>query len=476
MSTARRALPTLVAAVLVGLAILAWFGHAFLNYDTFYALLWGGDLAHGRTPQYDAAVTPTPHPLAILAGMPASLFGDGGSAVMVALCLLSMGFLVVGIFWLGTELFAWPVGLLAAVIFVTRVPPLDFGIRGYVDLPAVSLIVWAAVLEARRRRRGWPVLVLLGLAGLLRPEAWLYAGAYWLWLLPARDWASRVRLLALAAAAPVIWALSDLAIAGDALWSFHGTHDLAARFSRERGLGHVPSVLRKRLGIIVRLPELAASAVGLVAGFALMPRRVALPAAIGALNGIAFLVLGAANLSLLGRYLFLATAMLSIFAAVGVLGWTALPRDRRLLSAWPALGSVGLVVLVVFFVSQQVDRLDRLRDQISAQERVQADLHDLVRSRPAQHALRNCGRLYVTNHWPLPELAYWTGRRPKQIVSAHDQRPGRGAIFIAPATARAARYAILDPRDPSSPRTRPPGYRPLIRNRSWVLYADCSAA
>ena len=469
-------MPNLVAAVLVGLAILAWFGHAFLNYDTFYALVWGGDLAQGRTPQYDAAVAPTPHPLAILAGMPASLFGDNGASVMVALCLLAIGFLVVGIFRLGTELFAWPVGLLAAAIFVTRVSPLDFGIRGYVDLSAVSFVVWAAVVEARRPRRGWPVLVLLGLAGLLRPEAWLYAGAYWLWLFPARDWACRFRLLVLAAAAPVIWALSDFAIAGDALWSFHGTHDLAARFSRERGLRHVPSVLRKRLGIIVRLPELAAAAVGLVAGFSLLRRRAALPAAVGALNGVAFLVLAVANLSLLGRYLFLATAMLSVFAAVGVLGWTAPPREHRWRSAWPAAGSVGLVVLAVFFVSQQVDRLDRLRDQISAQERVQADLHDLVRSRSARSAFRHCGTLYVTNHWPVPELAYWTGRRPKQIVSAHDRRPGRGGIFIAPATARAAKYAILDPRDPSAPRTPPPGYRQLTRNRSWVLYSSCSAA
>src|SRR5438067_8489656 len=98
MWPARRALASLVAAALAGLAILAWFGHAFLNYDTFYALVWGGDLVHGRTPQYDAAVAPTPHPLAILAGMPASLFGDSRASEMVAICLLAIRFLVVGIF------------------------------------------------------------------------------------------------------------------------------------------------------------------------------------------------------------------------------------------------------------------------------------------------------------------------------------------------------------------------------------------
>src|SRR5437660_9510200 len=108
MGSARRALPGLIAAALAGLAIFAWFGHAFLNYDTFYALVWGGEAAHGRTPQYDVPVAPTPHPLATLAGMPASLFGDSGDRVMVALAILALGCLAVGLFRFGTELFAWP--------------------------------------------------------------------------------------------------------------------------------------------------------------------------------------------------------------------------------------------------------------------------------------------------------------------------------------------------------------------------------
>ncbi len=78
MARARRALPNALAAALVGLLVFAWFGHAFLNYDSFYALLWGDDLAHGRTPQYDVPVAPTPHPLATAVGVVASLFGDAG--------------------------------------------------------------------------------------------------------------------------------------------------------------------------------------------------------------------------------------------------------------------------------------------------------------------------------------------------------------------------------------------------------------
>src|SRR3954451_13896118 len=174
MGLVRRALPDVVASALVAVAVFAAFGHAFLNYDTFYSLLWGKELIHGQLPQYQVPVAPTPHPLATLVGAVVSPLGDSAEDVMLALVLLAVGALVVGVFRLGQVSYAWPVGLLAALIVVTRQPILNFGIRGYVDLPTIALIVWAAVLEARRKRRGVPVLVLLALAGLLRPEAWLF--------------------------------------------------------------------------------------------------------------------------------------------------------------------------------------------------------------------------------------------------------------------------------------------------------------
>src|ERR687884_664693 len=125
MARARRALPDTLAAAAIGLLVLAFFWHAFLNYDTFYALVWGDDLVHGRTPQYDVPVAPTPHPLATAVGALASLFGDDGEALMLAVVLFAIGWLVVGLYRLGEESFAWPVGVVAAAIFATRVPPLN---------------------------------------------------------------------------------------------------------------------------------------------------------------------------------------------------------------------------------------------------------------------------------------------------------------------------------------------------------------
>ena len=445
----RRPLFDVLGSGLIGLAMFAFFGRTFLNYDTFYALLWGGDLAHGHTPDYRVPSAPTPHPLAILAGIPASLFGDGGETVMLILVVAAMGALTVGVFRLGDELFGRGVGVLAALIVATRVPLLNYGIRGYVDLAEIALVVWAAVLEARRPRRGAAVLVLLAVAGLLRPEAWLYSLAYWLWLLPARAWEERVRLALLVASAPLAWGLSDLAISGDFLWSLHGTRDLASELGRQTGLFNAIKTAPRRLGEILRLPELIAALVGFVLALKEDTRRAALPAAIAGLNALAFALFAVAGLSLLGRYLFLASVMLALFAAYACLRWR--PFGYALLAA-----------IVVFFGLQQVDRLTSLRTDIRARAQVQSDLHAL--------ALPACRPVYVAGHRMVPLLAYWHDLRPKTILV---QEPLLGAgQFVLPANPRVQRLSILDPHEPVPRTLRPPsGWREADGNRSWIAYA-----
>ena len=62
-------------------------------------------------------------------------------------------------------------------------PVISYGVRAYLDIPYVAFVLGALLVESRRPRAGAPVLALLALAGLLRPEAWVFSGLYWLYLL-----------------------------------------------------------------------------------------------------------------------------------------------------------------------------------------------------------------------------------------------------------------------------------------------------
>src|SRR5438309_686606 len=212
-SGARIGAPLAIAAGALALRLIA--GVGFVNYDTLYALAWGGQLSRGQPPAYDVAVAPTPHPLLELVG--AVLVPLGPRAARDA--TVALGFLALAacgwvIYRLASEWFNRPAGALAALLFLTRVPVLSYGVRAYVDVPYVLLVLSALLVESRRPRAGAPVLALLALAGLLRPEAWAFSALYWVDLVvserpPRRQLATHALP---AAAAPVPLLVSDLAI------------------------------------------------------------------------------------------------------------------------------------------------------------------------------------------------------------------------------------------------------------------------
>ncbi len=280
----RRLIPL---AWIAGGAAALWlaFGHGFANYDTFYALVWGNEIFGGAEPDYGAPIPPTPHPLATAVGVVLAPFGDGAEPITVAIAFLSLAALAYLTYRLGERWFGWPAGLLAAAIVITREPVLSNGVRAYVDIPYIALVLAALVVETKRPRAGWPVLALLALAGLLRPEAWLFSAAYLVYLaytrfrpsaLEALGAAHRskaasprlsrrlaatgstgscsrsstrssslqfLRLAALAAAAPVLWLLYDLAFAGDPLYSLTGTRDTVETLGRDTGLWRLDPLL-----------------------------------------------------------------------------------------------------------------------------------------------------------------------------------------------------------------------------------------
>ena len=191
---------------------------------------WGRELLDGVAPSFEAYAAPTQHPLYVALGALLGLvFGESADRVLVLVCLLSHAALVLGAYRLGAAVFGRWSGALGALFVAASASFLLYAARGYVDSPFLALVVWAGVLEAEGRRP-LPPLVL---AGLLRPEAWVLGGLWWL--------AHRRVSYALALrGCPVIWALTDLAVDGDPLHSLHATSELADDLNRERGLDEVP--------------------------------------------------------------------------------------------------------------------------------------------------------------------------------------------------------------------------------------------
>src|SRR3954449_7901416 len=177
-SLLRRWLPAAATIVGVAVAMRVIFDPWYLNYDARYALDWASDIWNGMNPDFMAQWAPTPHPLSIALSSLALPFGHSGDQVIVWLVLLGFGALVWLSYRLGERLFNPWVGVVTALIVATRPAILRDTLLGYQDIWFEALIVGAVLLEAGKRRRGVPVLVLLALAGLLRPEAGVLAGPH----------------------------------------------------------------------------------------------------------------------------------------------------------------------------------------------------------------------------------------------------------------------------------------------------------
>ena len=461
----------------LAVALRALVGHALVNYDTLYALVWGRDLGHGRLPDYAVSIAPTPHPLATAAGAlltPVSdisrhgVHGELVTSIVIGAAFVALAVLGWIVFRLGEAWFNPWVGGLAALILLTRQPVLDYGARAYVDIPYVALVLGALLVETRRPRAGAPVLGLLAVAGLLRPEAWLFSGAYLLWIFykGERDRRRLAGLAGLAAIAPLLWLGSDLAVTGDALHSLTGTRGTARTLGRLTGITNLPSGVPPRLGEIVREPVLFGAAVGALLSLWWLRARAALGAVAGVLAMLAFAVLATAGLSILTRYLLAPAAILCIFCGVGAFGWLELEAGDRRRRWWKwAAAAVGIALLA--FVPGQIDRIGKLRDTLARQDQIQGDLARLVRAR---NIGASCRPLAVPNHRPVPLLALWLNVEPGQVVSAAERRVVTGT-YVTPATPQVASDYILDPRDPVKVVAgAPPGFTPAGGDRSWRVY------
>jgi hypothetical protein len=506
----------------VAATLLLVFPLGFPNYDTIYALVWGRELAHGMSPDYGAALPPTPHPLADLLGLVTTPLGDGAVGVTMAIAYASLGLIAYLVYRLGALWFDRPIGAVAALIVLTRAPYLSNGLRAYVDLPYIALVLGALLMETKRPRAGWPVLVLLALAGLLRPEAWLFSLAYLSYLLLAPTKASAppdraadpagpprrdgpgggtrvplaradtqiaglirpaivrargtlvspngIALVALALAAPLLWALFDWITAGSPTYSFTGTRETVDTLARHTGPIDLVLYGPRALGEVLQWPGMVGGAGGAALGFAFLRRRSTLGLAAAALSIGAFALLGGAGLAIIARYTMLAAAVLAIFAALALLGWRLLERDHPWRRRWQAFAGI-VALMFVLWLPNQWDLDSTVHRDLSNQGSIERDLSDLATSGAFEPL---CSPISAPNHRAVPRLAFYLDVRPSRIVSSSEQRAAARGYFLDPASPFVIHNFILDPNDPTRFDTAvPPGFDRVAGNDSWVLYRRC---
>jgi hypothetical protein len=377
---------------------------------------------------------------------------------------------VAGVYRLG-RLAATPlVGAVAAGLLLTRFDYAFLAARGYIDVSYMALIVWAAVLEWTRPRRGTVVLLMLAAAGLLRPEAWLLIALYWLWLSWRASWPERIKYAALAAIAPLVWVVLDAVVTGDPLFSLHHTGGLAEDLGRSRPLSQLPSAVPEFLAELLKIPVLVAAVLGLGLGAVMAPRRMLMPLLLLGTGLLTFVVIGVAGASVIERYLAVATLALMVFAAVALAGWTLLERGK-LRTGW-MVASIAAVLIGAGYTAAHLD-FSYFTGELNFRGEYHQDLARVLHSAPVRAGLR-CGPISESSHKVVPDTRWIANLGPKRVIARADRKaPGRGVAIVVTSRFAILKEAWTDENDDARIQLPPPGFKRVATSRFFAAYARC---
>jgi hypothetical protein len=473
------------AAMCVG-AVVGYFAFpTYPTYDSFYALLWGRDLLHLHLPDFRVYRGPTEHPLAIAFGMFCSIFGQGGARLMILGSIGSFVAAVAGMYRLGRLCFGPVAGLIAALLLLSRFFVENLAAQGYLDISYLALILWAIVLEVEHRRRGTPVFLVLAAAGLLRPDAWVLSGVYWLWCAWPAENRTRLRYLALAAIAPVLWAGLDAVVTGNPLYSLTATAGLAQELERTQGLGSVLGSLWTYTDRIDKLPVILGALIGLPLAIWMAPRRVLVPlAALALLYGV-YIAEGAVGASVIDRYLLGGATVALLFCAVFIGGWAMLEPGSPLRRVWIA----GAVVLVLYGGASAATTLSlsSLRTTLAQHEDFHEGLVAALKSPVVKAQLQRCPLVSLPNNKLIPDARWILDSVGQHDIVARsearadvgkgshvlEKRIERGSVAVYPLGSAVFVDAIVDVGD--DPRDQVPilGFRRIYTSRYYAVYGNC---
>jgi hypothetical protein len=469
----------LCAAALLGFFLFP----TYPTYDSYYALIWGRDILHLHLPDFQVYRAPTEHPLAIAFGVAMSAFGHIGDRLMILGAIGSLVALVAGLYRLGRLTFGPVVGAVAVALLLTRFDYDYLAAQGYLDFSYMALVVWAGALEAARPRRGTIVFVLLGLAGLLRPEGWLLSGVYFLWCSWKADWPTRARYLALTVAPALLWAGLDTVVTGNPTYSLHSTTGLAEDLGRTKGISTLPTSTWSFLQRLDKLPLVLGAIAGVFIALILVPRRMPVPFALLVSGILAFVLLGVSGASVIDRYLLTPAVLVMLFGAVAIGGWSLLEPGSLLRRVW----IVAAIALVGYGVASAYRTLSvtGIRYDLAFRNHTHLSLEKVLNDPVVRHDLATCGPLSLPNHKLAPDARWILDEGPQDVIARSEARAdasvgdytlehriSRG-VAIYPLGDAVFTQAIVDLDDNALDQVPKPGFTRLFSDQYYAVYVNC---
>jgi hypothetical protein len=176
----------------------------------------------------------------------------------------------------------------------------------------------------------------------------------------------------------------------------------------------------------------------------------------------------------------LASAILSIFFALALLGWRFVDRGNPWRLRWQIFAGIVLAMVLIWLPNQwDLDR--QVHTDLTNQGRIENDLTDLVNEGAFSS---ECGPIAVPNHRAVPRLAFGLEVKPTDIVSASEAVSGEekeklaeAGYYVEPASSFVIHNYILDPNDKTDfEDVEPPaGFHEVARNGSWIVYSRCGS-
>lgn len=456
----------LLALASVGAVVIYLLRPGAVTDDTYAFLDWGRDLRHGFLPLLERR---TFQPLPIGAGAVLSLFGAAAPTITILLCLVALVLLAAAAWRVVLALdYGWPAAALAAVLaLVTPLLPV-LALVGYNNLPFATLMLWALVFDLEERPTGaWAMLIL---AGLTRPEAWLFLLAYGAlcWWRAGRPLAPRrwLGIAALALGPMIAWAVLEWGLFGDPLYSLRNTTAPVVVSTHSNS----PRALWGTLRVNVPTAVLIASAIGAIGlPFTAPRRRAATTLGATALAVASIVILASSNFNLPGRDYSLLVALVCTLAAVG----TALPARLLVLRG----GSPTAAAALVLAGAALVLGLSASRDiqWFRGNFRSLAVTHDTGRTFTRQVTLARAAidvagaprhSVAMLGAVDNSELA-WVLGVPYNAITDHIEPATRLVVQPSPATWSRLKHHHLTDRTPVA---LPRGWR-VIYSGDWMVFA-----